>query len=110
MCKSINGQHPGAVLLNPQETLSKNWGIRHCFADSCRLELGQCVLDRTWLVCHAHTKLRVSHAHGLDSKFFSEKSSKTAIRENLDLKNLELYSTPGGVFSLPGGYKGKYDL
>ena len=27
------------------------------------------LLDRTWLVCHAHTTLRVQCVHGLDSKF-----------------------------------------
>ena len=67
--------------------LQEHLQSRHCFADSCELEqmmVWQCVLDRTRLVCHTYSTLRVWRACRLHSKFaklFQQKFSKTATRK-----------------------------
>ena len=78
--------------------MHKGWSIkryfqsRHCFADSCELKwtiVWRCVVDRTWLVCHAHTTLHAMCAactwfRQWIREIISTKSLQLAICENLD--------------------------
>ena len=70
MCKSVDGQHPAE---STRDTLPRDsFKVGTALLTAASLSVDDSVTMRirqNLLLCHAHTTLRMQHAHGLNSEF-----------------------------------------